>query len=380
MGGVSRKSRGAKTAPPPSPRATRKTRAGARSRTPLPVAWQRTYYVAAEYIDSGDRLLVEDGDDISLYSVDLKLAQHWYAAAWRGKRFDLAPFVSQQLDSGMDPQRAERIKDSGLVLARCCRHGAGMPMVEKYKGNPVYGSAVEILIGEVFEGSLSYLIERATGVAGLTISPMHTGYAIHDGRPIGNASIETVAESVRHERPYLGSVAAPDGTVTILFSDIEDSTVLNDRMGDARWMELLREHNEIVRREVGLHRGFEVKTIGDAFMIAFQSAKDAVRCGIAVQRAFSKRNNAAADPIRVRVGLHVGEVVRDGDDFYGRHVNFAARVAAQAEAAEVLVSSLVREVVAPSGEFDFAARPKRALKGFLGKHVLYAVRIAGGKA
>lgn len=371
MGGVSRTGRGARA------KAARKARVGRSSRTPLLGTRQKTYYVAAEYIDSGDRLLVEDGDDISLYSVDLKLAQHWYAAAWRGKRLDLAPFIAQQLDSGMDPEQAKRIKDSGLVLAQCLRHGAGMPVVEKYNGHPVYGSAVEILIGEVFEGALSYLIEKATGVAGLTISPMHTGYAIHDGRPIGNASVETVAESVSRERPDLGPVAAPGGTVTILFSDIEGSTALNDLMGDARWMELLREHNEIVRREVGLHRGFEVKTIGDAFMIAFQSAKHAVRCGVAIQRAFGKRNEAAANPIRVRIGLHVGEVVREGDDFYGGHVNFAARVAEQAKADEVLVSSLVREMVARSGEFDFAARPKRALKGFSGKHALYAVGTIG---
>jgi hypothetical protein len=52
---------------------------------------QSTFYVAAEYIDRGDRLLVEDGHEIALYSVDLKLAQHWYAAAWRGRRLDLGP-------------------------------------------------------------------------------------------------------------------------------------------------------------------------------------------------------------------------------------------------------------------------------------------------
>jgi hypothetical protein len=53
---------------------------------------QCTYYVAAEYLDHGDRLLVEDGDAIEMYSIDLTLAQHWYAAAWRGRRFNLGPF------------------------------------------------------------------------------------------------------------------------------------------------------------------------------------------------------------------------------------------------------------------------------------------------
>lgn len=341
------------------------------------IATQRSYYVAAEYIDGGDRLLVEDGDDISLYSVDLTIAQHWYAAAWRGNQLDLTPFTVRRLDWGMDRDQAQAIKDSGLVLAQCLRHGGGMPVVDEYDGHPIYGSAVEILIGEVFEGALSHLIEEMTGIAGLTISPMHSGYAIHDGRSVGSASVETVAASVSDERPDLHRAAAPDGTVTILFSDIEGSTALNDSVGDTRWMELLREHNEIVRREVGLHHGYEVKTIGDAFMVAFRSAKEALSCATAIQRAFAKRNETAEQPIRIRIGLHTGELVREGDDFFGRHVNFAARVASQAEAGEVLVSSLFREIVEPSVEFRFEARTKRSLKGFQGKHILHAVEYGG---
>jgi hypothetical protein len=88
-----------------------------RSRRSPSAATQRSYYVAAEYIDSGDRLLVEDGDDISLFSIDLTLDQHWYAAAWRVKRLDLPPFVAQRVDRGMDPGQAQGIKDGGLVLA-----------------------------------------------------------------------------------------------------------------------------------------------------------------------------------------------------------------------------------------------------------------------
>lgn len=127
---------------------------------------------------------------------------------------------------------------------------------------------MDILIGEVFHAALGHVIEQETGIAGLTISPMHTRYALHEGRPVGRASIDTVARSVAQERPNLAPNAAPDGTVTILFSDIENSTTLNERLGDARWIELLREHNAIVRREKTFHKGFEVKTIGDAFMLA----------------------------------------------------------------------------------------------------------------
>jgi class 3 adenylate cyclase len=335
---------------------------------------QRTYYVAAEYSDHSDRLLVEDGDLIELYSLDLTLAQHWYAQAWRGERLDLGPFKAQRLDWDMESEQAEHIKSSGLVLAQCVRHGEGMPIVEEYNGHPVYGSAVDVLIGEVFHAALGHLIEQETGIAGLTISPMHTRYALHEGRSVGKASIDTVARSVAQERPNLAPHVAPDGTVTILFSDIENSTLLNERLGDARWMELLREHNAIVRREKAFHKGFEVKTIGDAFMLAFQSAKDALRCAIGIQRAFAKRNKARKPPIHVRIGVHTGELVREADDFYGLHVNFAARVGSKATAGTILVSSLLRELVEPSGEFSFEARAPEALKGFKKKHILHVVR------
>ena len=138
-------------------------------------------------------------------------------------------------------------------------------------------------------------------------------------------------------------------------------------------MRLLHEHNEIVRREKGLHRGYEVKTIGDAFMLAFQSARDALRCAIGIQRALAKRNETAKVPIRVRIGLHTGELVHEGGDFLGRHASFAARVASKAKAGEIVVSPLLREVVAASGEFAFEGRKAEALRGFKGKYKLNSV-------
>lgn len=334
---------------------------------------QCTYYIGAEYMDHSDRLLVEDGDTIALYSINLTLAQHWYAQAWRGKVLDLRPFLSQRIDWHMEPERAEEMKQSGLVLAQCLRHGEGMPVVEIYNGHPVYGSAVDILIGEVFEAALGVLIEEETDIAGLTISPMHTGYALFEGRHVGNASIGSVARNIAEERPDLTPYSAPDGTVTIFFSDIEDSTALNERLGDAHWMQLLHEHNAIVRREKALHGGFEVKTIGDAFMLAFKSARAALRCAIGIQRTLAIRNHTAPQPIRVRIGLHTGEFMQEGDDFFGRHVIVAARVGAKAIAGEILVSSLLHELVQPSGEFIFAPCKPATLKGLSGKHTLYRV-------
>ena len=95
-----------------------------------------------------------------------------------------------------------------------------------------------------------------------------------------------MARVVEAEKPDLRTHAAPDGTVTIMFSDIEDSTVLTERLGDQAWQELLRKHNALIREQLQAHEGYEVKTMGDGFMVAFQSAKKGLDCAIAIQRAF----------------------------------------------------------------------------------------------
>ena len=106
-------------------------------------------------------------------------------------------------------------------------------------------------------------------------------------------SIEAVAATLYAEQPDLRPHAAPDGTVTLLFSDIEGSTPINERLGDQRWMELLREHNVLIREQLRGHQGFEVKTEGDGFMVAFQSARQAIACAVSRQGAFPQRTAAA---------------------------------------------------------------------------------------
>ncbi len=177
-------------------------------------------------------------------------------------------------------------------------------------------------------------------------------------------SLDSVAQSVEQERPDLRPAAAPDGTVTIMFSDIEDSTVMTDQLGDQRWLELLRRHNAIIRRHVGKYGGFEVKSQGDGFMVAFSSARSAIRCAIAIQRDFAVRNQRAAErPLRVRIGLHTGEVIREAEDFFGKNVILAARIASCAHGDQILVSELVKEIVASTREFEFGESRDEYLKG-----------------
>jgi class 3 adenylate cyclase len=186
-------------------------------------------------------------------------------------------------------------------------------------------------------------------------------------------SIDAVASTVYTEKPDLKTHAAPDGTVTLLFSDIEGSTAKTEELGDQRWMEVLREHNAIIREQLAAQDGFEVKNEGDGFMLAFQSARKALRCAIETQKAFAKRAESSDVPILVRMGLHTGEVIKEGDDFFGKHVNLAARIASQASGGEILISSLLKELTASGGDIKFGEGRDVELKGLSGLQGVYAV-------
>jgi class 3 adenylate cyclase len=185
-------------------------------------------------------------------------------------------------------------------------------------------------------------------------------------------SIDTVAREALAEQPDLKAHAAPDGTVTIMFSDIEGSTAMADRLGDTKFMEVLREHNAIIRDQIKANAGFEVKSEGDGFMVAFQSAGKALTCAAARQRALVTRNENAVEPVKIRVGLHAGEVIKEGEDFFGRNVIMAARVASQAHGGEILVSGVLKALLQGS---DVVWGEKRVveLKGLSGEQEIWLV-------
>lgn len=185
------------------------------------------------------------------------------------------------------------------------------------------------------------------------------------------SSIEDLADWAEVERPDLARLA-PDGKVAIMFSDIEESTALNERIGDRAWVRLISSHDKLIRRYVRSHRGHVVKSQGDGFMVAFAESEQAVRCSIDVQKALRKRPNG----IRVRIGIHAGKSVRRGDDLFGRNVAMAARVAGQADGGQTLVSEPVRDSVDGSDGIAFDDGRDVELKGFSGTHRLYAVQAA----
>jgi class 3 adenylate cyclase len=193
-----------------------------------------------------------------------------------------------------------------------------------------------------------------------------TGAAAEDAsNAAGLEALSALSEVSLRDGTYL----APDGVVTILFSDMADSSLMFERMGDLRAQAIVRLHNEIIREQVALHKGAEVKTTGDGFMIAFSSARRALQCAIAIQRALAAYcAENSSDPICVKMGLHAGEAIRESNDFFGKAVILASRIADLARAGEILVSSTLRDLTESAGDLHFAEVQKVELKGFSGTY------------
>jgi class 3 adenylate cyclase len=186
-------------------------------------------------------------------------------------------------------------------------------------------------------------------------------------------SIEDLAGWAQVERPDLARLTA-DGHVVIVFSDIEGSTEQNEALGDRGWVKVLERHNKLVCKLVDDHGGHVVKNQGDGFMIAFGDPGQAVLCSIEVQRALhEKPDNWGA--IRVRIGIHMGTLVRRGDDLFGRNVAIAARVAGQANGGEILVSDSVRDAIEGVLDIQLCNPREVDLKGLVGSHKVYPVKL-----
>jgi TPR repeat protein/serine/threonine protein kinase len=187
-----------------------------------------------------------------------------------------------------------------------------------------------------------------------------------------DASLNSLASTLILERPDVRAQTAPDGTVSILFSDLQDSTRLFESMGDLRAQTLMRAHNAIVRGQVAANKGYEVKSTGDGFMVAFSSARRAALCAIGIQREMATyRMQHPSEPLHVRIGLHVGEAIAESGDFFGKAVIVAARICAQAGADEVLVSSTFRELTQAAGDLQYEAGEQMLLKGLAASYQVH---------
>lgn len=187
--------------------------------------------------------------------------------------------------------------------------------------------------------------------------------------------LDELALWAEKERPDLRRMAARDGTVTIMFSDIVDSTITNERLGDRSWVKLLGVHDSVVRARVERHEGFVVKSQGDGFMVAFADPAAAIGCAASVQRAISGGDRRLRkEPLQVRIGVHIGTAVERNGDLFGRNVALAARVATAADGGQILVSEPVAERVRERDDIVLVRPRELELKGLPGQHVLYEVQ------
>jgi class 3 adenylate cyclase/pimeloyl-ACP methyl ester carboxylesterase len=203
-----------------------------------------------------------------------------------------------------------------------------------------------------------YLAEHIQGATlvelpGADLGPTSPHYSVSD----------EVTEFLTGERPVLDLERI---LTTVLFSDIVGSTQQAATVGDQRWRALLDNHDRAVRDQLRRFRGREINTTGDGFVASFDGPARAIRCAEAIAEVTRKLG------LQLRLGLHTGECEVRGNDLGGLSVHIAARVAGLAGAGEILVSGIVKDLVAGSG-IDFIERGEYELKGVPGTWKLFAV-------
>lgn len=190
------------------------------------------------------------------------------------------------------------------------------------------------------------------------------------------STIEDLTAWASEEQPEIVHMAAPDGTVTLFFSDIENSTQLNARMGDKTWVRVLEAHDQVLRGRIAQYRGQVVKTAGDGFMVAFRDAEAACRAAIGIQSDLRRPSDLLRrhGKVRVRIGIHTGQVVAKDGDYFGENVALAARVADLASGGEVLCSDAVRESLDADAQVGLVdPTDPIELKGLPGQYVVWRV-------
>jgi class 3 adenylate cyclase len=219
-------------------------------------------------------------------------------------------------------------------------------------------------VGVVLSGSFGVTMRDGTK---LEFGP-HDAFEIpggHDGYTIGDEPC------VQIEWAGLRAFADfPTGIhsrvlATLLFTDVVDSTAIAARLGDNRWRELLSRHFETARAELERFGGREVTTTGDGMLATFEGPARALHCAAALRRSTSR------DGLRIRAGVHIGEVELVGNDVRGVTVHEASRIAAAAAPDEILVSDLTRALAGASG-LVFEDRGTHTLKGLEGEWKLAA--------
>ncbi len=188
--------------------------------------------------------------------------------------------------------------------------------------------------------------EMAARIPGARFVPLEGDIhvmALGDVEPI----ISSIHDFLAGEEGPSSAPAIREGVQTILFTDIVGSTEMTQRLGDKKAQELLRQHDDAVRRSLRMTGGTEVKHTGDGIMASFASAARAIACARSIQGEVARYSELNPDDaIAVRIGLNAGEPVKEGDDIFGTAVQLARRICDQAGPGQVFVSDVVRQLVA----------------------------------
>ena len=220
-------------------------------------------------------------------------------------------------------------------------------------------------VGYTISGSLTVRMNDGTI---LTIMP-GDAYEIPAGHVAwveGDVPWQSVEFTSGHAYGKAPDDLAERTLATIVFSDICDSTATLARIGDAEWTRVVREHNERIRTVIDRFRGREITTLGDGFLALFDGARKAVLAAAAMDPAVADLG------IRVRAGVHTGEVAVVGGQARGVAVHAAARVAALAGAGEILISGTTHDLLDGAG-LSFESRGAHELKGLSGARPIFAL-------
>jgi pilus assembly protein CpaF len=223
---------------------------------------------------------------------------------------------------------------------------------------------------QAVEAGLLQLIKYPQGEAGFRADPaLLRAVAEGLGQQVNTAQAltpETIISSL--------SAGQTEGTVTIMFTDVEGSTQMLSSRGFTLSHEIMKTYETIIEDKITEHAGRRIKGLGDGVMVSFGSTRHAVECAIEIQRAigeYSKQNPERK--LKIRIGINTGEVVEEAGDIFGAAVNVAARVAGKARGGQILVSEVVRELVGPVAEIKFGYRGRYKLKGFPDRFRLHDV-------
>jgi class 3 adenylate cyclase len=187
-------------------------------------------------------------------------------------------------------------------------------------------------------------------------------------------SIDVIASALEPVIPSLDRLSSPDGAVTLMLSDIANAAAMEEQLGAERWERSIRDHHLLVEQTVAHHDGQVVKVERDGFFASFNSAHAGLHAALELQRTFAGAAGGQDSGLALRVGLHSGFVMGNPEQLMGRNVVLASRIAAQAKAGEILVSSTLKQYTETDPSFAFEERGEYHFKGLLGEHTVYSVR------